>query len=550
MGDVIQTLTSEIQWDVETDVVVAGASVSGFTVAVHSAEAGLRTMLLESADAVGGTGKKAAAWAWLPNNRFMQEKGIADSREDALAYLARFARPALYEEGHPTLGLPEWEYEQFEAFYDNAATALQALEDIGAYSVVHAADYPNYYSHHPADRVGSGRVVLPRLPNGEPGDGIEFTRQMEEASLKRGVDIRTAHTVAGLYCNELGEVVGVRATTPGGELRVRATRAVVFGTGGFSHNEELRRLYLGGLLLPGCSVRTNQGALVGICKRLGVPLLHMSAAYMSPIQLERVIARDPDVWGIFVVPGDSLITVNKHGKRVGNEKTTYNDRTMPHLIFDVERAEYGNFLLFPLWDERTTRLYSGADYGFIPAAGADWSMVARGDTLEELARELNMKLESLGNESRGIRLSADFVATVRQSIARYNEFARTGKDEDFRRGDAPIDRFFHGEPIDNPYPNPTMHPLSDTGPYYSTIIAPSAIETKGGPRTTVHGQILGADDRPVPGLYGVGNCVASPSGQAYLAGGSTFGPFLTYGYLAAQGVVAEPVKEIGAAAVV
>jgi predicted oxidoreductase len=94
-----------------------------------------------------------------------------------------------------------------------------------------------------------------------------------------------------------------------------------------------------------------------------------------------------------------------------------------------------------------------------------------------------------------------------------------------------------------------MHPLAETGPYYSTIVGPSAIETKGGPRTTVHGQILGADDQPVPGLYGVGNCVASPSGQAYLAGGSTFGPFITYGYLAAQGVVGEPVKEIGAAAV-
>ena len=39
---------------------------------------------------------------------------------------------------------------------------------------------------------------------------------------------------------------------------------------------------------------------------------------------------------------------------MGNEKTTYNDRTMPHLVFDVERAEYGNFLLFPVWDERTT----------------------------------------------------------------------------------------------------------------------------------------------------------------------------------------------------
>ena len=97
--------------------------------------------------------------------------------------------------------------------------------------------------------------------------------------------------------------------------------------------------------------------------------------------------------------------------------------------------------------------------------------------------------------------------------------AIAGVDEDFRRGDAAIDRFFHGERIDNPYPNPTMHPMSGTGPYYASIIAPSAIETKGGPRATPGGEILGADDEPIPGLYGVGNCVASATGQAYLSGG-------------------------------
>ena len=108
---------------------------------------------------------------------------------------------------------------------------------------------------------------------------------------------------------------------------------------------------------------------------------------------------------------------------------------------------------------------------------------------------------------------------------------------------------FHGEVRDNPYPNGLMHPISEAGPYYATILAPSAIETKGGPRANASGQIIGADDRPLPGLYGVGNCVASPSGQAYLAGGATFGPIVTFAYLAAQSLAAEPVREITEAAV-
>jgi succinate dehydrogenase/fumarate reductase flavoprotein subunit len=549
METVLETLDRDSAWDAEADVAVVGASVAGFSVAVNAAELDLETILLERADRVGGTGSKAAAWAWVPNNRFMREKGMEDSREDTLAYLARFARPALYEAGHPTLGLPEWEYELFEAFYDNGSAALEALEEMGALELVHAEEYPNYYSHHPIDRVGLGRVVLPRLQNGEPGGGVEFTRQMEAAALARGVDIRTGHGVDGVVRNEAGEIVGVRARTADGEVRVRARRGVVFCSGGFSHNEELRRLYLGGLLLPGCSVQTNQGDLVPIAKRLGVPLLHMNAAYMSPIQLERVVARDPDVWGIFAVPGDSIVIVNRAGQRVGNEKTTYNDRTMPHLVFDVGRAEYGNFLLFPVWDERTATGWEGSEYGFLPGPGEDDPMVLRGDTLEELAAGLDSRLESLGLDARGIRLEPDFAARLRATFERFNGFARTGKDDDFGRGDAEIDRFFHGDPRDNPYPNPTMHPISDTGPYYTTILAPSAIETKGGPRTNASGQILGADDEPVPGLYGVGNCVASPSGQAYLAGGSTFGPHITFGYLAARSLVEEPVRRIGAHAV-
>ncbi|MHA6622756.1 aromatic-ring hydroxylase C-terminal domain-containing protein [Pseudonocardia sp. DLS-67] len=38
---------------------------------------------------------------------------------------------------------------------------------------------------------------------------------------------------------------------------------------------------------------------------------------------------------------------------------------------------------------------------------------------------------------------------------------------------------------------------------------------------------------PVPGLYGVGNCVASASAQAYRAGGATLGPIIAFAHRAA-----------------
>ena len=42
--------------------------------------------------------------------------------------------------------------------------------------------------------------------------------------------------------------------------------------------------------------------------------------------------------------------------------------------------------------------------------------------------------------------------------------------------------------------------------------------------------------------------IASPSGQAYWSGGSTFGPYIAFAYAAARSIVAEPARELRASA--
>ena len=79
-----------------------------------------------------------------------------------------------------------------------------------------------------------------------------------------------------------------------------------------------------------------------------------------------------------------------------------------------------------------------------------------------------------------------------------------------------------------------MWPISDTGPYYAALVTGGKLDTKGGPKTNPEGQVLDIADQPIPGLYGVGNCVASASGRAYWAGGGTLGPFVGFAYRAAN----------------
>ena len=62
---------------------------------------------------------------------------------------------------------------------------------------------------------------------------------------------------------------------------------------------------------------------------------------------------------------------------------------------------------------------------------------------------------------------------------------------------------------------------------------------RSGPRVNTAGQVLGADEQPVPGLYAVGNASAAPTGQGYISGGMTFGPIITFSYLTARAAILE-----------
>ena len=98
-------------------------------------------------------------------------------------------------------------------------------------------------------------------------------------------------------------------------------------------------------------------------------------------------------------------------------------------------------------------------------------------------------------------------------------------DTDFHRGERAVERtMFGGILADEPdKPNPVLYPIADTGPYYATLLVAGTLDTKGGPKVDGKGRLLDDQDEPIRGLYGVGNCVASPTAAAYWAAGGTLG---------------------------
>jgi succinate dehydrogenase/fumarate reductase flavoprotein subunit len=90
------------------------------------------------------------------------------------------------------------------------------------------------------------------------------------------VDLRTSHRVQRLV--KQGErVVGVEATTPDGKThRILARKAVVFATGGFTHDDDLRENFLAFPVFGGCAVLTNEGDFVAISSAIGAQLRNMN----------------------------------------------------------------------------------------------------------------------------------------------------------------------------------------------------------------------------------------------------------------------------------
>jgi 3-oxosteroid 1-dehydrogenase len=113
---------------------------------------------------------------------------------------------------------------------------------------------------------------------------------------------------------------------------------------------------------------------------------------------------------------------------------------------------------------------------------------------------------------------------------RFKGFCQAGKDEDFHRGDSAYDRFYSDPRVK---PNPNLGSV-ERPPFYAVKVWPGDLGTKGGLLTDEYARVLRRDGSVIKGLYAAGNTSASVMGHTYPGPGSTIGPAMTFGYIAAR----------------
>ena len=558
-GRVVFVSPDEVPWDEEADVVVVGSGAAGWSAAIAARRAGAEVLVLEKLEQIGGTTAKAGGecggesapgelpqragtWLWICDHPWLAELGHTDRRDDALRYLARLAQPMQYNPDSPTLGLPPDDYALLEAFYDRGKQVVAELDALGAPRLRPLAETWDYWADLPENQCPRGRALYVPLPDGREATGAEIVEAMSTVAEGMGVRLRTSTPVHGLIVDsESGAVVGVQAGRSAASASlVRARGGVVFATGGFTHNGSLRTAHLPAPITGGIAAQGSTGDVVHLASALGARFANMNKAWLTPMLLDH--GAEP-VSGAFRLPGDSMMLLNRLGRRVVNEKVTYNEMTRAFLRWDEAHGEYPNRILVMLFDrsvsDRCRAMPGDApidDGGGNPLAraggGAEHEIVA--ETLTELATAIDARLARHHDRFPGLRLADDWSEEAAKSVIRFDDLARGGVDVDFHRGESRTQRARSGAPRSAEFANPTMHPFDRSGPWYAVLLVAGTLDTKGGPVIDPDGRILRPDGSPIVGMYGAGNCVASPSGEAYWGGGTTLGLAVTFGWLAGE----------------
>jgi len=552
------------------DVIVVGSGAGAMTSAVVAADRGLSVLMIEKSDKFGGTSAISGGGIWIPNNHYFKAKGGQDSYEKALQYIL-------------AAGGGRADETKVRAYLDHAPKMIKYLEDTSRVRYAVAEKYPDYYQHLPGALPG-GRSLDPELfDTSTLGEELANLRRPSASTLLMGRIAWTARDAHVAMARERGwrlkilglmlrykfdfkwrkrskydrraglgsslvcalraslldrkvplwlrtnfrdlvldgdRVIGVRVMREGRELTLMARRGVILGAGGFEQNQALREKYLPqptkrewSATPPG----NNTGAALEAGMAAGAATDLLEWAWWAPTHAAGGEEKRARVFAERAFPG--AIVVNALGKRFCNEAqgylefgdAMYKDRdatggkNVPAwCIFDAHfRFNYAMGPLMPaqiMPDSRLRKEWLGSVY---------W----KADTLDELARQIGVD-----------------AAGLKDTVAKMNDYARSGKDADFGRGDNVFDRYYGDV---NVKPNPCIAPIQK-GPFYAMRMDAGDIGTKGGLLTDAQARVVRPDGSPIEGLYAIGNTSASVMGTAYPGAGATIGPAMTFGYIAAH----------------
>jgi 3-oxosteroid 1-dehydrogenase len=536
---------SDADFQQETDVIVIGSGAAGLVCALVAAVGGLRVVVLEKSDKLGGTSAMSGGAVWVPANHHGRAAGVADSPAEALTYLRATAPEgwhnaedalwaAFAEASGPMLEFVEaytplrfsltpeadvWlDAPGAKQFGRMVSPGLLPKSLMGPHAKrLRTSTHPmifTYQEHiafdvfrHPArSLLRLGPRLLSRWLRGSRGKGAALIIGLVRACLEHGCTLLAGSRAVELTADTEGSgVTGVVLEQNGARAAITARVGVLLASGGFEWDAERLARHFPGPTDRIASPRTNEGDALRLAEPLGAALAHMDQALIYPLLPIRYEGDGHGMPAPFHLdPG--AILVNRHGKRFVSEDTLDIGEAL-----DQRDAATGEPLHLPAWLVADPRFLTWVVRWYARFAPG-WVKKAR--TVEELAEKIDLPGTALC-----------------ETVERYNRFCAQGRDEDFHRGESKFrnKRWEQGKPV--------MRAI-DGPPYIAVPFNRMVIITKGGLRTNERGQVLRQDGSVIAGLFCAGAAMANPIGTRAVSAGTTLGPNMTWGYICARTMLA------------
>lgn len=451
----------------EYDVIVLGGGGAGLAAAAEASTRGAAVLLLEAADELGGSTAMSAGVFYAAETSLQRGAGITDSVERMFTYY---------------MALNQWLVEPALAlrFCQESNPTLEWLIELGV-------EFP---------ASGLYRSGVDDTPRGHQcaGGGAALVAALATRARQLGTDIRLGTRVQELAVAD-GVVCGVRA---GGSV-LRAS-AVVIATGGFGANPSLLHEYFPAALEHGTEWTsyfgspTSRGDGITMTRELGAAVAGRGFGMLN--------------WtaGFSKEPADFcpswIVFVNLDGQRFMAENAPY------AVAGDLIRAQR-EARCFAIMDEaaRASSVNANARRDQLGVGEYTWDAdtimrhyeagrVLRAGSLPALAAQAGIEPAALAN-----------------TIAAYNEDARTGRDRRYLKA---------GE-------------LREVGaaPFYAIEIRASTFgNTFPGLRIDGDGRVYDEQGVLITGLFAAGEAAGGVMGPRYVGGGNSISNAVIFGRLA------------------
>lgn len=486
----------------DCDVVVIGGGGAGLTAAAKLAKAsGNRVILLEKGPKCGGNTTLAHGFAKSAKYSLLhRQAGLPDGREEFIERLAAAS--------------PELDAQLIRDAQYALCDMCDFLFSLGGYEeyfemcrLEHGPEAGEYIIEFPR-RVGDNLHSTDHSMG--PGWQTTFAvKKLERCAEEEGVIILRNTAAVRLNVDERGDICGVSAKAPGGDVEIK-TRASIVATGGFSRSRELmnrlRPSFYEKTEVHSFTVASNTGdgaALVGGAggvmdwKNVRVPMFGPT--------------HHPFHYGVVrLVEQPEIVNVDMRGRRFRNEGR------MSAEVLGVMEAIPGHEA-WAIMDSNTARIMGGrivatAHDPEIRRGFETWREQLEEETTYDLAAK---KADTLTELAELIGVPAE---AFLDEIEKYNRFCRTGEDTDFGKDSSCL------VPIEK-------------APFYACYLSRFNETTMGGILNDTNLNAVRADNSPIEGLFVAGDCCRGLVTQDFMNKFGDCAWAMASGYLCAENTI-------------